>query len=64
MEITTREEWIEAAGGTSEAIRAENAALSIGRELLPPCALAVLADNGAEPAPEYWAWLAGGLSAQ
>lgn len=55
-EQATRESFIEAAGGQAEAIAAENAALSIGREFLPPFALAVL-DKESEGSPEYWAWL-------
>jgi hypothetical protein len=41
----------------NDAIAYENATLSIGREFLPAFAQAVLDDNTAEPAPEYWAWL-------
>ena len=33
----------------------ETAILSVGREFLPPCALAVL--DGGEPTAEYWAFL-------
>lgn len=55
----TRQEYIDAAGGLAAAIAFENATLSIGREHLPPCALAVL--DGGEGTPEYWAWLAGAI---
>ena len=34
----------------------ENAILSVGREFLPPCALAVLADRDAATV-EYYEWL-------
>ena len=33
----------------------ETACLSIGRNLLPACAVAVL--DGGKPTPDYWAWL-------
>lgn len=42
-------------GDTTAAIHYENAALSIGHEYLPACALLVLADGG--DTPEYWQWL-------
>lgn len=35
----------------------ENQALSIGREFLPACAIAVLDGDHAQPSGEYWAWL-------
>lgn len=40
-----------------EATEFETQALSIGREFLPPCALAVL--DGKLATSEYWAWLEG-----
>ena len=39
----------------SDPIAEETAILSIGREFLPPCAIAVL--DGGEPTTEYWAFL-------
>lgn len=42
--------------GTSAADE-ESAILSIGREFLPPCAIAVL--DGGEPTAEYWQWMMG-----
>ena len=56
MAISTREQWIEAAGGLKQAVEYESRTLNIGREFLPACALAVL--DGGEGSPEYWAWLA------
>jgi hypothetical protein len=52
--MTTREDFTGRFQGT-DAIAFENQALSIGREFLPPCALAVL--DGAEGTSEYWDWL-------
>lgn len=39
----------------AEAIQFEESVLSIGRALLPECALAVL--DGAEPTATYWAFM-------
>jgi len=39
-----------------ESCEFENEALSVGREFLPACALAVL-DKASEPTAEYWNWL-------
>ena len=44
------------------AIDEENAALSVGREFLPPCALAVLDDRDAATV-EYYQWLTDGTAA-
>jgi hypothetical protein len=41
----------------SDPVTEENAILSIGQDLLPPCALAVLADRDADSV-EYWEFLA------
>lgn len=46
----------------SEAVEFESAVLSIGREFLPSCALAVL--DGAEATEEYWAFLASQIETQ
>jgi hypothetical protein len=43
------------AAGTDPIVE-ENAILSIGREFLPACAIAVL-DKTGETSGEYWAWL-------
>ena len=43
----------DAVGSYAEA--EETAILSVGREFLPPCAIAVL--DGGEPTTEYWAFL-------
>lgn len=52
---SNRERWIEAAGGPAKAVETENTLLAIGRDFLPPCAVAVR--EGEEPTEEYWAWL-------
>ena len=55
---TGRERYFALFGGSwSAAVEAENAALSIGRDLLPAEAIAVL--DGEEPTEAYWTWLAG-----
>lgn len=55
----TRKQWIyEVAGDMRTAVEFEQQALSIGRERLPPCALAVLDGANEEPEPAYWRWLA------
>lgn len=55
--MTTGQDFVDAcrAHGTN-GTEFENAALSIGREFLPACALAVLDDDG-QPSSDYWAWL-------
>ena len=55
--MATREEWIEVAGGTGKAIEYEHGVLNVGRDFLPPVALAVL--DGADGSSEYWDWLIG-----
>lgn len=55
-DITTREQYVALVGGESAAIEQENAALSVGREFLPPLVLAVV--DGEPPEPYYWNWLA------
>jgi hypothetical protein len=51
---TRRQQFCARFSGT-DGIAFENAALSIGREFLPPCAVAVL--DGGEGGAEYWDWL-------
>lgn len=53
----TRTAYLDLFESTSEAIDFENAALSVGRSLLPPCAVAVL--DGKDDGPDYYAWLIG-----
>lgn len=55
--MSSREAFVALFRTSSEAIEFENQALSVGRDLLPPEAIAVLDDNSAEPTPTYWAWL-------
>lgn len=55
-EITTRAQYVELVGSEADAIEQENAALSIGREFLPPLVQAVV--DGQSPEPFYWNWLA------
>jgi len=61
--MATREQWIELAGGRARAMEQEEAVLRIGREYLPPSAIAVLDDNRAEPSAEYWDFLIDSLEA-
>lgn len=53
--MSTREQFLARFKSTSDAIEFETATLSIGRELLPPCARAVL--DRQEPTPDYWDFL-------
>lgn len=62
MMITTRDQYIALFSSSSEAIEWENSCLSCGYDSLPPAARAVLEDSDAEPAPEYWQWLADQLA--
>lgn len=59
--VTTRQQWIDFAGGERAAIEFENDALSIGDEFLPPFAITARQFPSTEPAPRYWSWLAGQL---
>ena len=53
---TARLEFVAAAEEVGSYAEAEETAiLSVGREFLPPCAIAVL--DGSEPTTEYWAFL-------
>ena len=54
-EATNRRQQFYARFPGTDGIAFENAALSIGREFLPPCAIAVL--DGEEGGAEYWDWL-------
>lgn len=56
VEITTRELYIELCGGLPDAVAFEESVLNTEDACLPPCAVAV--KGGAEPEPEYWAFLA------
>lgn len=60
--VQTREQYNSLFASTAEAIEHENAALSIGRDLLPAPALLVL--EGATPTPDYWNWLASQVNAR
>lgn len=53
--LATRKQYLALFPGISEALAFESEVLSIGRDLLPPAAQAVLDD--ADPTPEYWAFL-------
>ena len=53
--MATREEFIQAVGNATDAVDFETQVLTIGRSLLPECAIAVL--DGGEDTPEYWDWL-------
>ncbi len=56
--VTSREAWLAFTPNIGAASMFEDQCLSIGRELLPREALAVLDDPGSEPSPAYWQWLA------
>ena len=58
MDISTREQWIEFAGGLDEAAKYEALFLSAPRERLPTCALRVLALGDEAADADYWAFLA------
>lgn len=58
----TRETYLTHFENKDSAIEFETACLSIGTAALPAFAAAVR--DGAEPAPEYWAWLIGQLEEQ
>lgn len=60
--ITTNAAYLDLFTSPTEATEFENQCLSIGHDLLPASALAVLEDRSADPAPEYWTWLANQLS--
>lgn len=51
----TGADWEKANGSAFKAGEMEQQILSIGRELLPACAVKVL--DGGQPTPEYWAFL-------
>lgn len=51
-----REDFVALFSNLAEAVEFENQALSIGRELLPPAAIAVL--DGGTATSDYYAWLA------
>lgn len=50
-----RDAYLARFGTKTDAVRFEERVLAIGSEFLPPPARAVR--DGAEPSPEYWAWL-------
>lgn len=60
--ITTRDQYRALFTSPLEALDWENSCLSIEGKHLPPAARAVLEDSSAEPAPEYWQWLADQLA--
>lgn len=53
--MSTREEFITHFKSPADAMEFETATLSIGRDLLPPCAHAVM--DRQEPTPDYWAFM-------
>lgn len=55
--MATREEFVRASGGGAAAVEVEDRVLSIGRSLLPECAIEVLDKRVREPTPEYWDFL-------
>lgn len=57
MAKTTEAAFQELFSSPVDAMEFQNQVLSIGREYLPPCALAVL--DGQDGTDEYWTWLAG-----
>lgn len=59
---TNRTDFLSLFPNASAAVEFENQVLSIGRDLLPPAAVAVL--DGAEPTADYWAFLASQVEAQ
>lgn len=54
--IQTRTQYLALFPSEAAALDHEQACLSIASEFRPPCADLVIA--GAEPTPDYWAWLA------
>jgi hypothetical protein len=57
----TFQEYVALFETLADAIAFETQVLSIGRSLLPPCAINVLDGNTATP--DYWTWLAGQVEA-
>ena len=53
--MSAREEFLAHFKSTADAMDFETAALSIGREFLPPCAHAAM--DRQEPTPDYWAFM-------
>ena len=54
--MSLRQEWLDlVAACGSDPVTEEQAILSVGREFLPACALAVL--DGNEPTDDYWLFL-------
>lgn len=53
--MATRSHYLSRFANQADAISFEHQALNIGREYLPPCAIAVL--DRAEPSEAYWDWL-------
>ena len=56
----TREDWIALAGGTKEAMEAEEWILGAGEEFLPQHVKDAIADD-TKQGPEYWSFLAAQL---
>ena len=58
MNVSTREQWIEFAGGHDEAAKYETLFVQADRSALPACVREVLDHQAEEPGPDYWQYLA------
>jgi hypothetical protein len=58
MNVSTREQWIDFAGGPDEAAKYESLFVQAEPTTLPPGVRSVIERRDAEPGPDYWAYLA------
>ena len=58
MNVSTREQWIDFAGGPDEAAKYESLFVQVEPTALPPGVRSVIERGDAEPGPDYWEYLA------